>query len=96
MYSIKFLTESPVPYFGFSKFCLLLGSLYAKFQLCLSRQGKVRSERTIIMGIRFGANSCASPGQRGIVATSLVAWGSLCNYHYPQADTHPAYHILWQ
>lgn len=61
-----------------------------------SRGTQFEREGYIIMGIRFEANSSASPGARCIVATSLAA-SRLCNYHYPQADTHHyAYHILRQ
>lgn len=69
-----------------------------QFQLWFSSEGTIRErerEREIIMGIRFEANSSASPGARCIVATSLAA-SRLCNYHYPQADTRYAYHILRQ
>lgn len=68
--SLLFLFRSSQKILAFVAQSLLWGQ---SFNYACQMGGSVRSERSIIMGIRFGANSSASPGARGIVATSLVA-----------------------
>lgn len=60
-----------------------------EFQLSLSSEAKVWSTWSIIIGIRFEANSSASPKHGVLLPPPLLPQGSLCNYHYPQADTPP-------